>query len=255
MMIGSAEKAGSGVSKIIYGWEYAQWRRPYLLVETQPDRLILELPKFSIIPDETLHSLRNLFGDRVDSLGKDELNILSICHIEKEVNNNRLQDSIDKHKTDITKILQELCKEGFLISENKSRWTTYHLNANFANLDESKVDTSEQKVGSSETLTPNLDTSDLKVDTSVQKVDTSVQKVDTSIKKETKNLPKDKLNDLILNTCKLEFLTIDQIAREVNKSSTYLQNKVLPNLVNSGKLKRLYPDNPNNPNQAYKAAE
>jgi UDP-N-acetyl-D-mannosaminuronic acid dehydrogenase len=25
--------------------------------------------------------------------------------------------------------------------------------------------------------------------------------------------------------------------------------------VNSGKLKRLYPDNPNNPNQAYKAAE
>jgi len=35
--------------------------------------------------------------------------------------NNRLQYMIDKHRTDITKILQELCKDGYLLSENKSR--------------------------------------------------------------------------------------------------------------------------------------
>ncbi|MDO9154941.1 MAG: hypothetical protein Q7U47_14740 [Paludibacter sp.] len=151
-------------------------------------------------------------------LGKDELNILAICHIEGEVNNNRLQDSIDKHRTDITKILKELCKEGFLISENKSRWTTYHLNTNFTKNVESesysKIDTYEQKVDSSEILTPI-------VDALVQKVDTSVQKVDTSIQRNTKNFSKEQLNSLIINTCKSEFMTIEQIAKVVNRSPAY----------------------------------
>jgi predicted transcriptional regulator len=267
----------------MYGWEYAQWRRPYLLVESQPDRLILELPKFSILPEETLISLRNLFGNKVDLLGKDELNILAICDIEGEVNNNRLQDSIDKHRSDITKILQELCKEGFLISENKSRWTTYHLNTNFANnveseidtkvdTSEQKVDSSKQKVGSSETLTPNLDTSIQKVDSSIEKVGSSEQKVDssetltpnldtltpnldTSVKKNARKLSKEQLNSLIINTCKSDFITIEQIALRVKRSQAYLQNEVLPYLVNNAKLVRQYPENPNHPNQAYKAAD
>lgn len=233
LMIGSAEKAGSGVNKIIYGWEYAQWRRPYLIIESQPDRLILELPKFSILPEETLHSLRVLFGDKVDALGKDELNILAICQIEGEVNNNRLQDSINKHRTDITKILQELCKEGFLLSENKSRWTTYHLNTDYSNLDTSAVNL--------DTLTPNLDT--------------STPNLDTSIKKTTKKLSKEQLYILIINNCKSDFMTIEQIALSVNRSPAYLQNEILPYLVSNRKLDRLYPDNPNHPNQAYKKAD
>jgi ATP-dependent DNA helicase RecG len=324
--ISTIENAGSGVNKIIYGWEYAQWRRPYLIIESQPDRLILDLPKFNILPEETLHSLRELFGEKVDALGKDELNILAICHIEGEVNNNRLQDSINKHRTDITKILQELCKEGFMLSENKSRWTTYHLNMEYGNdvkLDtkvgssNQKVGTSKQKIGSSETLTPNLDTSMQEVDTfgsnmdtsesnvdsskqkvdtsetltpnldtSMQKVDTfgsnmdtsesnvdsskqkvdtsetltpnldtSMQKVDTSNKTKSKKLSKEQLNILIIKSCKAKYMTIEQIALTVNRSPGYLQNEVLPNLVSNAKLERLFPDNPNHPNQAYKAAK
>ena len=38
-------------------------------------------------------------------------------------------------------MLQDLCKKGYLISENSGRWTTYHLNKNF-NVDTSNVDTS-----------------------------------------------------------------------------------------------------------------
>ncbi len=253
LMIGSAEKAGSGVSKIIYGWEYAQWRRPYLLIEFQPDRIILELPKFSVLPEETLRSLHELFGDKIDTLGKDELNVLAICHIEGEVNNNRLQDSINKHRTDITKILQELCKEGFLISENKSRWTTYHLNYDYANaveknsdasLDTSKITANipdfknAKESPESETLAPNLDT--------------LTPNLDTSKLKSSKKLSKEELHKLIIEVCKSNFITIEQIALAVNRSSAYLQNEVLPFLVSNGKIDRLYPDNPNHPNQSYK---
>ena len=100
-----------------------------------------------------------------------------------------------------------------------------------------------------------VDTSIQKVDTSEQKVDTSKQKVDTSVKKNTKNLPKEQLYFLIINTCKSEYMTIEQIARAVNKSPAYLQNKVLPYLVNNCKIVRQYPENPNHPNQAYKTAD
>ncbi len=273
LMIGSAEKAGSGVNKIIYGWEYAQWRRPYLIIESQPDRLILDLPKFNILPEETLHSLRELFGEKVDALGKDELNILAICHIEGEVNNNRLQDSINKHRTDITKILQELCKEGFMLSENKSRWTTYHLNMEYGNdvkLDtkvgssNQKVDTSKQKIGSSETLTPNLDTSMQKVDTSKQKVGSSSPKVGSSKQKVGSSEPKvgssvskrlsiDKMYGLILKSCQEEFLSPEEISIVVNRKMDYLKNKIIPKMVLKGQLVRLYPENRTHPNQKYKA--
>lgn len=255
LMIGSAEKAGSGVSKIMSGWGYAHWRSPFLTIEYQPDRLILELPMFSILPETTLLELKNLFGDRIDALTTEELTILATCQIEGEVSNSRLQYMIDKHRTDITKILQDLCKSKFLLSENKSRWTTYHLNTNFAldesnanvaNLDTSAVnlDTSEINViatdnegGTSDTLTPNLDTLTPNLDTS---------------KKQSKRLSKTELEDRIIETCKSEFITTEQIAIAVDRSPSYIQNEILPTLVSNGKLVMLYPKR-NNPNQAYKA--
>ncbi|HAO09154.1 MAG TPA: AAA family ATPase [Chryseobacterium sp.] len=132
LMIGGAEKAGSGVSKIMQGWQYAHWRNPYIIIESQPDRIILELPMFSILPDETLNDLRHLFGEQIDALGKDELTILAACHIEGEISNSRLQYMLDKHRTDITRTLQDLCKQGYLLSDNKGRWTIYHLNTKYS---------------------------------------------------------------------------------------------------------------------------
>jgi ATP-dependent DNA helicase RecG len=127
-MIGSAERAGSGVGKILSGWDSSHWRRPSLFVESKPDRLELYLPMTSTIPENTLAELKFLFGDVVNTLNKDELMILSTCQIEGEVNNQRLRYLVDQHKTEITKLLKDLCKAGFLLPENKGRWTTYHLN-------------------------------------------------------------------------------------------------------------------------------
>ena len=115
------KKAGGGVNKIMAGCEYAHWRSPYLQVHSQPDRLVLELPMFSILPEETLEELHRMFGVEIDTLGKDELTILATCQIEGEVSNSRLQYMIEQHRADITKILQDLCKQGYLLSENKGR--------------------------------------------------------------------------------------------------------------------------------------
>lgn len=228
LMVGTAEKAGSGVNKIMAGWEYAHWRRPFLRVDTQPDRLVLELPMFSILPDHTLKQLREKFGVHVDTMGKNELTILSTCAIEGEISNNRLQYLLDLHRTDITSLLQDLCKLGYLVSENKGRWTTYHLNPDFTDDTVSKVDTS-------------------KVDTS--KVDTS--KVDTSQVK-SKKLTRGELYQEIIYVCSEDFKTLEEVSQVLGKSVNYLKNKVFPVMLDLGLLERLHP-NINHPHQAYKA--
>lgn len=264
LMIGSAEKAGSGVNKIMSGWGEAHWRSPFLTIETQPDRLILELPMFSILPEQTLNELKNLFGNSIDNLSADELTILATCQIEGEITNSRLQYMIDKHRTDITKILQELCKENFLLSENKSRWTTYHLNTNFLNdiieENDTNLDTSIEKVDSSQILISKVDSSEQKVDTSAPKVGSSKvgsskvgsSKVGSSVSKKMSN---EDLFKLILIACNDDYLSPEEIALVVNKKIDYLKNKIIPKMVLNGQLVRLYPDNITHPNQKYKKAE
>lgn len=248
VMMGGAERAGSGVNKILYGWEYAHWRKPYLELYSHPDRVVLELSMTSLLPDETLHSLRELYGPEVDTLGKDELTILVTCHIEGDITNSRLQYMIDRHRTDITKILQELCKKGYLLSDNKGRWTSYHLNTEGK---KTYVDTSDSTEATSD---PNDDTSDPNDDTLDPNDDTSDPNDDTS-RKIPQRLPVEKLRSIIIETCRNRYMTTEQIANAIGRTETHLKNRILPNLVQSGKLIRMYPDTPNHPSQAYKAIE
>lgn len=140
MLIGRAEKAGSGVDKIMTGWNEAHWRKPYLEIDTQPDRVKLTLPMFSVIPDSVLDELNVYCGD-TQRLSPDELTVLSFCLIEGSVSNNRMQYVLGMHRTDITALLKRLCDKGYLESDNKRRWTLYALK---------KVDTSNRKVDTSE---------------------------------------------------------------------------------------------------------
>ena len=155
--------------------------------------------------------------------------------------------------------LINLCKEEYLISENKGRWTSYRLNII------TKVDTLKQKVDSSElevdTSVQKVDTSASKVDTSVQKVDTSTSKVDTSItsveetnlKGKKKKMPKQELRILILNYCH-DYKSLEDIANAIGREQNYIQNKILPDMVKDGILEKKYPHTPNHPGQAYKAS-
>jgi predicted HTH transcriptional regulator len=154
MLIGRAEKAGSGVDKIMSGWQQSHWRKPFLEIEHQPSRVLLTLPMFSVIPESTLNELNVIFDD-LSYLSPDELTALSFCQIEGSISNQRLQYVLNLHSSDITSLLKKLCADGYLQSDNNGRWTTYKL---------------KQKVA----------TSDKKVATSSRKVDTSDEKVDTS---------------------------------------------------------------------------
>lgn len=147
MLIGFSEKAGSGVNKIIKGWREANWQKPYVEEFSRPDKVELTLPMISLLPDDAVIKLKELFDGKVENLTQDELTALVTCYSEGGINNTQLQYVIPQHRSDITKMLKKLCNQGFLISEGNRRGTKYHVND-----PERKVGSSEEKVGSSKRL-------------------------------------------------------------------------------------------------------
>ena len=197
MLIGRAEKAGSGVDKIMSGWQESHWRRPYLEIENQPDRIKLTLPMFSIIPEAVLNELSTVFDD-VSHLSADELTALSFCQIEGSISNQRLQYVLNMHSTDITNLLKKLCSENYLESDNNGRWTIYKI--------KQKVDTSLTEVDTSILDVDIQGANNTKVDTLNTKVDTLNTKVDTSDNKVAIRYTKDELELLIMKVCKHDYL-------------------------------------------------
>ncbi|MDF9829228.1 RNA-binding domain-containing protein [Parabacteroides sp. PF5-6] len=233
LLIGRAEKAGSGVDKIMFGWNDSHWRQPYLELQLQPDRVKLTLPMFSVIPESVLEELNIIFGD-VSSLSADELTTLSFCLIEDSISNHRLQYILGIHRVDITVLLKNLCLKGYLESDNNGRWTTYRINQKGA--------TSNQKDA----------TSNQKGATSNQKGATSDQKADLSSRK---NMKREELNRLILAICKDNYVKREELAVALGRSEDYLRNKILPDLVKRGKLEKRFPFTHNHPEQGYKTSE
>ncbi|MBK7969770.1 MAG: hypothetical protein IPK08_12965 [Bacteroidetes bacterium] len=253
MLIGRAEKAGSGVDKIMSGWKESHWRRPFLELERQPDRLKLTLPMFSVIPEPVLNELNQVFGD-VSNLSADELTVLSFCQIEGSISNQRLQYVLNLHSSDITGLLKKLCAENFLESDN-GRWTTYKLKqmVNSAGREGSlklpKVDTS-RKVDTSKNMSDNQSVRTGKVDTSSEKVDTLDKREKNRLK-----LNRNQLETEIMKLCQYDYVKMEEVANKLNKSVDYLKNKIFPNMIKDGKLEKRFPLTHNHPEQGYKTSE
>lgn len=235
MLIGRAEKVGSGVDKIMSGWKHALWRLPFVELYSQPDIVKLIMPMFSVIPDNVLQELKDKFGT-VDQLTPEELTVLSFALIEGSISNQRLQFAINIHSADISLMLRKLCDNNYLESDNKGRWTTYKLS--------SKLSTFDNKVDSSVYAAHNQEDKSFKVDTSASKVDTSIPK----------RLKKEELEELIMFLCKDKHIKMDEVASKTGRSIDYLKNKIFPAMIRDGKLVRKYPHTHNHPEQAYKTS-
>lgn len=252
MMIGSAEKAGSGVDKILKGWETLNWKRPYPIEKAQPNKVELVMPLESLLDESVLLELNKLFGIRLEQLDSNEKIAVSMALTERIINNERLRDTLSLHPADITHMLQHLCKEDFLASSGHGRGTVYKLKV--ATLGE-KVATSEGKVATPEeswVVTPKgswvVPPMGSKVATSGEKVATSKGKVATP---NSKRMSKDDMRKMIIDYCS-EWRTVSEIADYVCRNKQYIRNKILP--VMHDVLQMLFPKE-NHPGQKYKVRD
>lgn len=126
-LMGAGDKAGSGLDKIRASWASARLRAPSLTETQRPDRVRLDLPMNSILPGEAIGQLAHHFGPMFNELAPDEIQILVMAYEEGPITNAKLQDVLTMHRTDLTKILQNLARGGFLERKGFGRWTTYEL--------------------------------------------------------------------------------------------------------------------------------
>jgi len=67
-----------------------------------------------------------------------------------------------------------------------------------------------------------------------------------------KRMTRQELGKIILEICTNEYLTVNQISRLVGRSNEYILNEIIPPLIDSQKLVRLFPATPKHKGQAYK---
>lgn len=128
MMLGKTEKAGSDADIIISGWKKSNWNSPNLEERNRPDKVVLTMPLISILDDKIKEELIENFGERVLFLEHNKIFTLAFALTEGLVSNERLRYSLNIHKSNITKMLKELCIDGYLVADGIGRGTTYHLN-------------------------------------------------------------------------------------------------------------------------------
>lgn len=225
MMLGGAEKAGSGVDKILSGWKETNFRSPKVEEKYQPDKVVLELPLVSLLSDEIMYHLKKEFGDDVISIGHEKLLALATCYSEGEVTNFRLQLVTYRSSSEITLLLKELCNEGYLISSGIGRGTRYRLNPEYRVLPDNVASNVASNV---------------------------VSNVASKSYKRTR-VSADRLYASIIDFC-TEYRSQEEIAIHIHKSLLYLKNNVIPKMISMGLLTRKH-SSPRHPDQQYIATQ
>ena len=254
LMIGGGEQAGSGVDKIRSGWRSRHWRAPSISTQSQPDRVQLALPMVSLIPEATLAHLREHFGIRMDTLKSAEVQALATADLEGSVSNARLQELLTDHPVEITRMLSRLCEQGYLISDNRRRWTTYRIVPPTESQNSSHLPRDSSHLpGDSSHLAE--DSSHLEKQLSLLPLkEEELRELAKSVARRGK-VPSDEMQKVIGLLCKGRFLTAEELATQLNRTPSNLRNRYLTPMVTGGLLKLRYPESPNRPDQAYTATD
>ncbi|MBK6408504.1 MAG: putative DNA binding domain-containing protein [Flavobacteriales bacterium] len=253
LMLGIGEQAGSGVERIRAGWREKHWRVPFINIRSKPDRVLLTLPMVSLIPPDTLASLKRSYGTDIDRLKPAELQAMATAELEGSVSNGRLQELVGDHPFDITKALRHLCEMGMLISDNKRRWTTYRLPDSGGDIPDSDaphrqstslLSSDYQPINPSPSLRDLPDSTGNMPDKGSRIADKSPRR--TRVDPET-------TKKQILELCQARFLTAKEMAQQLAKNDRYLSNNFIYPLVREGLLRPRFPGS-RRKDQAYTTA-
>ncbi|MBP6863413.1 MAG: putative DNA binding domain-containing protein [Neisseriaceae bacterium] len=127
-LINVGEQAGSGIPKILSGWQSQHWFPPYLHEKREPNnQTLLELKMVDMFPKETMQQLTVQFGESFSELSQEERSALAIAKLEGVVTHGRIQTISTGHSADTTRSLQHLTRAGFLVSSGGGRGAVYTL--------------------------------------------------------------------------------------------------------------------------------
>jgi len=253
--IGIAEKAGSGVDKILQGWKSQQWRRPNVQEQIQPDRVLWTLPMVSLIPEESLNRLKKAFGKKFEQFTPLEVQALVTADLEELVDNARLRYITGEHTTDVTKLLQRLVGKGALAQDGQGRGSRYYLafKLNSVHNDDDSIHSQNDSVHNDDDSVHNENDSVHRQELSVHEMETLAQIAAPA--RENNRLPAEIIEQTILELCHDRWLTRIELGKLLDRNSDGLRSRFLSKMVKDGILQLRCPDKLNRTDQAYTAVK
>jgi ATP-dependent DNA helicase RecG len=267
MLIGVGEQAGSGFARIQDGWKEQHWRAPRLIEQHGPDRVRLDMPMISLIPQWAFDALGQKIGADFQDLSQPAQIALATAMIEGDVTNTRMQDLVTDHPSDITKLLRGLVANRLLETDNQRRWTRYSLPAAISHrpdlFNQASSPRNELYFPRNEPDSPRNGGSSPRTEPSSPRTEPLTVATESELEAlrplaepvaKQKRASAAKLRAVVLELCRGRYLTADQIAVLCNREVEGLRDRTLTKLVKEGALLHRYPNQPNRPNQAYTTA-
>ncbi|MDY0012832.1 MAG: ATP-binding protein [Rhodocyclaceae bacterium] len=243
-MLGVGDKAGSGIDKIRSSWAAEHWQSPVLRESLRPDRVVLELPMVSLLPEEVLADLRQRFGDGFDGLSGDEVQAVVTAQVEGSVTNQQLQGMLTMHRVDITRMLGGLVQQGFLSSDGVGRGTRYFV----------PDDATPPVSGGTPPVsggTPPVSGGTPPVSGGTPPVSGGAEEIINRVRASRRAKP-EAVRQAILAVCAEGFLPAEEIAARLGRSKKRVQDEFLGPMCAEHLLTMRYPETPNHKQQAYR---
>lgn len=242
MLIGYSERAGSGIPNIFNGWSSQNWAKPLLYEKTNPNQTLLELRMLNLLDSEIIDELKVIYGNKFDSLSKDEIAILATAYMEEGTNHKRITEILEHHPSDISNILKKMVNEKILDSSGTGRGTIYLTRG----INEEPRGINNQPRGINEiTNSENIFYLIDEIPTEIkEKIDLIVEKMGSK-----QRVKKEIMQNIIVDICSLGYFSQELLARVINRSKDTIKEH-LTELSNNKKLIKLY-EVSNHPKQAY----
>jgi hypothetical protein len=242
--IGLGESAGSGLPKIFDGWSSQHWRKPLLKEKQEPsEQTLLELHTLSLVPEQVLTHLREVFGSEVfDHLTDIERLILSTANIERTVDHARMMSILDIHPRDLSLVFSGLVEKSLIDQEGSGRGTIYFLA-------ETRRDDAMLEFESlvSDTKGPEQRSGPLAESSGCLE---RLRPLASNIA-ERKKAPAEDVIKTILVLCSEYALKLEELETLLNRNGESLRKSYLQQLIKDKKLRLRYVTKPNHPEQAY----
>ena len=125
-LIGLAEQAGSGIPKIIAGWDSQDWKRPEYEARTDANQTVLTLRMSSLLPEMTVTEVQKAIGTaQYQALTKLQRLVMVTAFSEGCLSHERLMTLTTEHAADISRALSQLIQKRHLAGQGKGKATIY----------------------------------------------------------------------------------------------------------------------------------
>lgn len=283
--VGVGEQAGTGIPRILQGWNSQHWNPPKLYESSTPyNQTLLELRMIDLFPAEVIADLRGRFGAQFDLLQDEERVALALAGSEGTVNHARLCTVSSAHPVELTRTLQHLTQLGFLDSMGSGRGAVYFLPGQHLPTPDDVFGPPSQALGpsssvlagsssvltaSSSVLTGSSSTFDqqrdedgyLVTDQLPLPVISDLSALSPSLRarleemaaepRQKKKLDRQTLEAAVLAVCEGHYLTLNALAELLSRKPSSLRNEYLTPMVRQKTLSLAFPTTPTHERQAY----